>query len=328
MPASANAHEGGAGLPRAETASDQFPAFAAANRPRIERALGERLPVSAAVGTERLNEAVRAAVFPGGKRLRPLITLAGSRLCGAADEQALTLSCVVEFIHTSSLVLDDLPGMDDAELRRNSPALHIAYGEGVAVLAAVALLNQSYALMASAARGETGVAHLPRLIEEAAACVGSSGMIAGQAAELALSGAGTGGSDWPSRELKTTGLMRLMMVAGAVISGAPEGHVAALAAYGESLGKAYQIYDDLADAAGDHGSTGKSVRQDSRHSRPTTVEGLSHAQVRALAAGVLDEGKRALSVFGDHEGARLLRSAADHIVAGLNPAGASAGRDR
>ncbi|MCA1631245.1 MAG: polyprenyl synthetase family protein [Acidobacteria bacterium] len=319
MSASSNATDDVARRGAGDAGSDEFPAFVASNRPRIEAALKEWLPVSAAAGTEHFNEALRRAVFPGGKRLRPLLTLISSGLGGASDEQALTLSCAVEFIHTSSLVLDDLPCMDDAEVRRNGPALHVVFGEGVALLAGVALLNQAYALFAASCGGAQAP-RLPRLIREAAGCVGSSGMIAGQAAELALSGAHADESAMSSRDLKTTALMRLMMIAGGIVSGAPEREVAALAVFGESLGRAYQIYDDLADALGDQHSTGKSTGQDLRHLRPTALAGLSHAEVRKLAADVLEAGKKALDAFEGRREARLLRSAADHIFAGLRSA--------
>jgi len=113
------------------------------------------------------------------------------------------------------------------------------------------------------------------------------------------------------------------MIAGGLISGAADEDIVALATYGERLGQAYQIYDDLADALGDHGSTGKSVRQDLRHLRPTVVRGLTPAEVRQLAAEVIESGKQALARFRDRPEAELLRSAADHIVAGLNPADSS-----
>jgi geranylgeranyl diphosphate synthase type II len=303
-----------------ETGAEEFSKFVSSNRPRIEEALAGWLPQSTVAGTESFNEALRYAVFPGGKRLRPLLTLLGAGLGGASDGQALTLSCAVEFIHTSSLILDDLPSMDDAELRRNRPALHIVFGEGVAILAAVALLNQSYNLFAAAACEAAQAARLPALIREATGCIGSSGMTAGQAGDLALSGVRAGRPAPPSCDLKTTALMRLMMVAGAIISGAPDAEVGALAAFGERLGRAYQIYDDLADAVGDRAATGKSAGQDLRHLRPTVVEGLSHLEVHRLAAEVLESSQAALAPFGDRPGARLLRAAADNIFAGLRAA--------
>ena len=311
MSSTSNAPEDG---PRAGAASDEFPRFVASQRARVEAALETWLPVSDAPGTERFNEAVRYAVFPGGKRLRPLLTLVASGLGGASGEQALMHGCAVEFIHTSSLVLDDLPSMDDAELRRRRPALHLAYGEGMALLVAVGLLNQSYVLFAGSARDGEQAARLPRLIREVVGCVGGAGMIAGQAVELALSGERSDDAVLASRELKTTGLMRLMMVAGGILAGAPDGDTNALAAFGESLGRAYQIYDDLADAWGDQQSTGKSVGQDLRHLRPTVVRGLSPEEARELSAGVVASGKEALARFGGRPEARLLRSAADHII--------------
>jgi len=299
--------------------SEEFVAFVASNRKRVEAALAESLPSSMAAGTERFNRALRDAVFPGGKRLRPHLTLIGSALGGATDEQALSLACAVEFIHTSSLILDDLPSMDDAELRRDRPTLHVVYGEGLAILVAVTLLNQAYALLAASARDAAGAARLPALVREAASCIGSSGMIAGQAAELAQSGEPVEPNELPSRDLKTTALMRLMMVAGGIIAGAPDGDVAALATFGESLGRAFQIYDDLADTLGDRQSTGKSVGQDLRHQRPTAVDGLSHDEARKLAADNLAAAVGALNCFDGRPCAKLLRSAAEHILAGFKP---------
>ena len=310
-------------LAQTEIGLEPFIEFIDSHRGPLEGALSNCLPISSIVGTDRFNQALEYAVFPGGKRLRPHLTLIGSRLVGASDEQAFMLSSAVEFIHTSSLILDDLPVMDDAELRRNRPALHIAFGEDIAVLVAVALLNQSYALLACSAQNSAQTERLPRLIREAVGCIGHAGMIAGQAADLALSGPEGDNSAVSTRALKTTALMRLVMVAGGIISGASDEDIAALATYGERLGQAYQIYDDLADTIGDHQSTGKSVGQDLRHLRPTAVRRLSHSEVRELATQVVESGKDALARFGDQPDAQLLRSAADYIVAGFNPADAS-----
>lgn len=303
--------------------SERFSTFVAFNLPRIEAALKECLPVSAAAGTERFNEALSYAVFPGGKRLRPLLTLAGSALGGASGETALKLSCAIEFIHTSSLVFDDLPCMDDAELRRNSPPLHIVYDEGIAILVAVALLNQAYALFAASARDAAQAERLPRLIEEVAGCIGSSGMIAGQAVEFANSGTRADESVAHGSELKTTGLMRLMMIAGGIICGAHDDDIVALATFGESFGRAYQIHDDLADRSGDRQTTGKNVGQDARHMRPSIIRGLSGEEVGKLVASEIETGKAALARFKDRPEAQLLRDAVDYIFAGRDRVGAS-----
>ncbi len=138
-------------------------------------------------------------------------------------------------------------------------------------------------------------------------------MIAGHAAEFALSGRRGGRPSLASRDLKTTALMRLTMIAGAVAGGADESDVTALATFGESLGRAYQIYDDLVDTLGDQQGTGKSAGQDSRHRRPTAVEGLSREEIRGLAGDILEGGKGALAPFDGRPEAALLRSAADVI---------------
>ncbi|MDX6710616.1 MAG: geranylgeranyl diphosphate synthase, type [Blastocatellia bacterium] len=303
-----------------ETGLEPFIEFIDSHRGRLEEALGNWLPLSSIFGTDRFNQALQYAVFPGGKRLRAYLTHVASLLGGVSDEQALKLSCAVEFIHTSSIILDDLPSMDDADLRRTRPALHLVFGEGIAVLVAVALLNQAYALFANSVQGVAPAERVKKLIKEATRCIGSVGMIAGQAAELLSSGVRTDDLVLYSRELKTTALMRLMMVAGGIVSGASDADLEALATYGECLGKAYQIYDDLADATGDRESTGKSVGQDSRHRRPSIIKGLDREESRKLATGIIEAGKDALIRFGDQKEADLLRSAAGYIVGCFNPA--------
>ena len=134
-----------------QTSSENLARFVASERPAVESELRKHLPVSSLPGARRLNDALEYAVFPGGKRLRPALALLASTLAGASREQSLSIACAVEFLHSSSLVLDDLPSMDDANLRRSRRALHLVFGEGMAVLAAVALLNQSYVLLANAA---------------------------------------------------------------------------------------------------------------------------------------------------------------------------------
>src|SRR5215510_3260320 len=177
---------------------DRLTNFIAGATPMIEAALEQSLPLSARHGVERLNEALRAAVFPGGKRWRPILTLLGTMTAGGSAQSALPIACAIEFLHTSSLILDDLPAMDDAQLRRGRAALHLIYGEGLAMLAALALLNQAYALLARAGTG--------RLTEEAARCIGTDGMIGGQAADLDIRASRGNSHALASRQLKTTAL--------------------------------------------------------------------------------------------------------------------------
>ena len=278
----------------------------------IEAALERSLPLSAQHGAERLNEALRAAVFPGGKRWRPVLTLLGTMTAGGSAQTALPIACAIEFLHTSSLILDDLPAMDDAHLRRGRAALHLVYGEGLAMLAALALLNQAYALLAQDGTG--------RLIVEAARCVGPDGMIGGQAADLDIRASRGNSHALASRQLKTTALARLTIIAGAIAAGADERDVSALARYGECLGAAYQICDDLLDELGESATTGKNVGQDARHLRSNFTAQFGAEEARRLAHDLLAESKQALRErFGECQTASLLIEAADLVIGGAGP---------
>jgi geranylgeranyl diphosphate synthase type II len=195
--------------------------------------------------------------------------------------------------------------MDDATLRRGRPALHLVFGEGTAMLAALALLNQSYSLLAGR-----------RAISEMARCIGSDGMIGGQAADITRHAEVAGLNALSTRSLKTAALMRLTMTAGAITCGACEEDVTALGLFGEHLGTAYQIYDDLLDELGDMEEAGKSLRQDLRHLRPSFAGELGPGGARTFAAGLIEQAKSAASErFGARREARLLTSAADFILA-------------
>jgi geranylgeranyl diphosphate synthase type II len=234
---------------------------------------------------------------------------------GGAAQSALPIACAIEFLHTSSLILDDLPAMDDARLRRGRAALHLIYGEGAALLAALALLNKAYALLAMGAEGRA-----ERLIAEAARCIGPDGMIGGQAADLDIRASRGNSHALASRQLKTTALARLTIIAGAIADGADELDVAALARCGECLGAAYQICDDLLDELGESATIGKNVGQDARHLRPTFTTQFGAEEAQRLALGLLAEGKQALRErFGKCQTAGLLIEAADLVIGGAGP---------
>lgn len=290
------------------------------NRCLIEEALREHLPLSSRPGTQRLNEAITYSVFPGGKRIRPALALIAAKLVSDDITGALPAACAVEFLHTSSIIFDDLPSMDDADIRRGCPALHIAFGEDVAMLAALSLLNQSYALLACASsRSEIMV----RLITEAASAIGSNGMIGGQAADLEL-GSGCGSVEaFATRNLKTTALMRLTMIAGAMACGANIDDCSALSLYGECLGAAYQIRDDILDETGESRITGKPAKQDARHLRSNFLCELGMEGAYNLAASFIEQGKAAISDrFGIREKVILLTDTADLIMSGFDKADA------
>jgi geranylgeranyl pyrophosphate synthase/GT2 family glycosyltransferase len=274
----------------------------------IESALLAAIPQCPADSGGSLNDALRYALFPGGKRLRPRLTMLGARIFGTLDDRALRAACAVEFVHASSLIFDDLPCMDDADLRRGNPTLHRVFGEEVALLTGIALLNQAYALFA-----ET-----PELIREAAECIGVGGMIGGQAIDLCL---GNGVGSLAERDRKTSALMRLALTAGALAVGASREDVAPLAAAGQQLGQAYQICDDLLDAGLPGHSTGKTPGQDLRHHRPSHSARLDENARHAEAMGLIDNARRSLlEGFGSSNEVAGLTSFIDAIFAPLSNA--------
>ncbi|MCB9896134.1 MAG: polyprenyl synthetase family protein [Planctomycetes bacterium] len=270
---------------------------------QIESALEQYLPLATTPGAEELNAAVRHAVFSGGKRMRPVLALAASTLVGGDVMQALRIGAAMEYLHTASLILDDLPGMDDSPERRGRPSTHVQFNEGVAVLAAMALLNHTYALLAECANGR-------RLIRLACECIGHRGMVAGQTIDLMQ----------PPNErieirhehyLKTTALFRLAMLAPALASDCAEEEREALAEFGLCAGMAYQLIDDAHDLDADTRRAGD-------------WDGLTPARLRENASRWVDRAKGVLHArFGDHPQARLLSQFADWLVAGAQTAKAA-----
>lgn len=220
--------------------------YIAKHRAEIEHALREYRPVAPPEIETRFNEAVDYALFSGGKRIRPALTLLGAELFGAKPESVLPAAVAGEFIHTSSLIFDDLPCMDNAGERRGQSSVHEKFGEGLAVLVAIAFLNASYGLVFvnhSNLPERAMLAHA-ELVE----CIGASGMIGGQSVDLALSGADAKiGVSESVRNLKTSALMRLSLRVGAILAGASTLDLAALSRFAQLLGDAYQLSDDIID---------------------------------------------------------------------------------
>jgi geranylgeranyl diphosphate synthase type II len=224
------------------------------HKPQIENALRQHLPLAPPNIETQFNEAIHYALFSGGKRLRPVLTLLGAELVGGKTDLIVPAACAVEFIHTSSLVFDDLPCMDNAPERRGKTSLHEKFGEGLAVLVAIGFLNAAYSLVFVNHTGipERAMAAHAEIVE----CVGASGMVGGQSVDLALAtGAGANNNqDYASesvRNLKTSALIRLALRTGAILAGANYFELAQLSRYTELLGDAYQLSDDLIDAEED-----------------------------------------------------------------------------
>jgi geranylgeranyl diphosphate synthase type II len=273
--------------------------YVAEMRPRIEQALRRHLPSTPAQFDTPYNEALEYALFPGGKRLRPVLTLLGAELVGGSAERVIDAAVAVEFIHTSSLVFDDLPCMDDARVRRGREPLHRRYGDGVAILVALGLLNAAYGIVLNAAPSEPERARAAHA--EIVECVGARGMVGGQAIDLARADAPDGFD--AARNLKTSALIRLAVSLGAILCGANARQLGALARVAEMLGNAYQIRDDLHDLHEDAPASSSAPRD------------ADHTAGRERIGAQVAEVKRVLTEeFGDGAAARRLRELADFIA--------------
>lgn len=230
--------------------------FVEKHKPEIERAIEENLPLAPPEIETEFNEAVRYLISAGGKRLRPVLTALGAELVGGKAANVMHAAAAVEYIHTSSIVFDDLPCMDNTPRRRGKASLHEKYGEGLSALVAIGFLNQAYRLVASGIDSRRSIDAVLEMVN----CIGPNGMIGGQSVDLMVFGKArskTGyysGSRSGSRDLqnlKTSALIRLALNLGAILSGAKDEELAYLSSFAENLGNAYQISDDLIDAGED-----------------------------------------------------------------------------
>jgi geranylgeranyl diphosphate synthase, type II len=269
--------------------SAAVPAFFAVYQRQVEDLLGRLIPS----GDDPVDRAIVYTLLAPSKRVRPVLTLLAAELCGGAAEKAVPAAAAMELVHTSSLILDDLPSMDNAPLRRGRPANHVAFGEAIAILAAFGLLNHGFGVLARGYEPPLAAA-LSALLADA---VGRDGLIAGQAADLLAT----------DREIqfellerihrgKTGALFNASAVAGAMTAGAGTDAIAALSAFAKNLGLAFQIIDDLLDVEGSPAETGKAARADARKTTFVSFSGVAGAH--QLARELCQTADRALEPFG------------------------------
>jgi geranylgeranyl pyrophosphate synthase len=301
-------------VPRDSADHAAFGALLESWRTRIERALAARLPEASAVPT-RLHEAMRYSVLGGGKRVRPALLFATARAVGLSEEEVEAAACAIELVHVYSLVHDDLPAMDDDDLRRGRPTCHKAYDEATAILVGDALQPLAFQLLATDAALPAAPAIRLRLIELLADASGTFGMAGGQAIDLAVQGKRLDVSQVEEMHARKTGaLIRASVLMAAVCAPTLEPRLfEALAAFASPIGLAFQIQDDLLDVLGDTSTLGKATGADSERAKPThpAVIGIEPSQqrVRLLHSQALD----ALLPFGPS--ADALRSMADWLLA-------------
>ncbi|OFW05607.1 MAG: hypothetical protein A3H96_11120 [Acidobacteria bacterium RIFCSPLOWO2_02_FULL_67_36] len=266
----------------------RVPAFFAEHQQAVEAELARLI-----VPGDPVQRSMAYTALAPSKRVRAVLTLLAAELCGGAPGRAVPAACAVEMIHAASLILDDLPSMDNAALRRGRRTNHLEFSEALAILAAFGLLNLAYGTMARSYDPPLA-SRLSALLSDA---VGVHGLIGGQATDLLATEQQI---DFEMLERihrgKTGALFSASATAGALTAGAPADAVASLAAYAKNLGLAFQIVDDLLDVEGDPAETGKAIRQDVKKTTFVSFSGVEGA--RQLAIELCETADRALVPFG------------------------------
>jgi geranylgeranyl pyrophosphate synthase len=268
----------------------------------VEEALARCLPAPVH-GAPALSRAFSEAVLSPGKRLRPLVALAAGSLARAPEGAAMAVAVAVELVHAASLVLDDLPSMDDAARRRGRPALHVTWGLATAELASVALLARAFETVAEAP-GIAGASRA-RIAAELARAVGAEGCCGGQAADLGADPSRLSLEDLESIHARKTGALFVAAVRGGALAGGASGSaLASLTLFARNLGLAFQITDDLLDLEGDPEIIGKDTLRDGHRANFATLFGASSA--RKLVEELLEASVSALRPFRTRAAAAVL----------------------
>jgi geranylgeranyl diphosphate synthase type II len=269
-------------------------------RQAVEEALDRALPPESA-WPATLHRAVRYSLFAGGKRIRPVLVLAAGEAVGGAREELMPLACAVEMVHTYSLVHDDLPAMDDDDLRRGKPTSHKVFGEAIAILAGDALLTRAFHLLAEVPESWDD-ARVGRRLRAAAvlgeAC-GTTGLIGGQVMDLESEGRSIGADDLEClHRAKTGALLSACVRGGAVLGGAGEKDLHLLSRYASAIGLAFQVVDDVLDATEDAEHLGKTAGKDQAARKATYVSVHGLEKARSLAAALRQEALEAVTPLG------------------------------
>ena len=260
-------------------------------------------------------KAMKYSLMAGGKRIRPVLCLAACEAVGGVPEDALTAACALEMIHTYSLIHDDLPAMDDDELRRGKPTCHIAFDEATAVLAGDALLTLAFEVLSSA-NFNTGnqAAQCLQVIHLISAAAGYRGMIQGQMLDIASEGAKLSGDELETmHRLKTGALIEASLACGALLGGADSRQRELLNSYGRKIGLAFQVADDILNVEGNPVLMGKAVGTDRRREKSTYPSVLGIHAARAFSKIIVQEALQALESFDKQ--ADPLRGIAGYIIA-------------
>ncbi|MFY9552597.1 MAG: polyprenyl synthetase family protein [Thermoanaerobaculia bacterium] len=272
--------------------------YLARRRADVDAALDRLLPSDDA-WPSNLHRAIRHSVFAGGKRLRPILCLAAAEVLGAPASDVLEPACGLEMIHTYSLIHDDLPALDNDDLRRGVPTCHVVFGEATAILAGDALLTHGLGVFAAYPKGERFAAAKVRVLETVVDAIGTRGMIGGQMGDLEAEEELAPTAELLTRihENKTGKLMRASLLAGAILAGADEATLSLVDLYGRRIGLAFQIKDDLLDVESDAATLGKASNKDAAAGKATFPVVWGVERSRQLLAENVEEAVAAASAL-------------------------------
>lgn len=269
---------------------------------------------------QSVHKAMHYSLFAGGKRLRPVLALASAEAVGADCSAAIDAACAIECIHTYSLIHDDLPAIDNDDLRRGRPTCHKVFGEAVAILAGDALLTAAFEIMAGinmssrvSIGGQSGSGRVLQVISEVAHAAGSVGMIGGQVVDIESEGKDISFPELEYMHIHKTGALIVASVrSGALLGAAPPDKLAALTRYGEAVGLAFQIADDLLDVEGSEQAMGKHTGSDRKKGKATYPALMGAPECKRRAAELVERAVSSLDGLGT--AAHALRSIAAYIV--------------
>jgi geranylgeranyl diphosphate synthase, type II len=281
-------------------------------RALVEAALERWLPAEHAPPST-VHQAMRYSVQAGGKRLRPILVIAGAEAVGGTAETVLPTACALELIHTYSLIHDDLPAMDDDDYRRGRPTNHKVYGEAIAILAGDALLTLAFKLVADTAAHVRDARVICDVVAEIAIAAGTAGMVGGQVVDIESEGRTVSAETLDYIHVhKTAALIRTSLRVGAMLGGARPDDLEAISTAGRSLGLAFQIVDDILDVEGSLEELGKTAGSDQRKGKATypALHGLDASRQRART--LIEETKTALRRIGPR--AEPIGALADYVL--------------
>ena len=280
----------------------------------VNEALKEIFPPSTAPSRD-IVKAMNYSLFAGGKRLRPILCMAGAEAVGGNGRSVLPVACALELIHTYSLIHDDLPVMDDDDMRRGKPTSHKVFGEALAVLAGDGLLTEAFRIMTltDTHQGQVNAQSLLRVVALIAEAAGYQGMVGGQVVDIQSEGKDV---DLPLVEFihihKTGALITASVSSGAILGGGEETQISAIKEYGQKIGLAFQISDDILDIEGDSAEMGKSIGGDVEKKKITFPSVIGIDRSKTIQQEMVDQALEALKPF-DHR-AEPLRQIAAYII--------------